>query len=61
MMALPVKTEHEHRQDKCLHLLKILDDKTRRLAHTDGERDFKYECVRCGKLLKIRNGVLMNQ
>lgn len=48
----PVKCEAEHRQDRCLHLLKKLDPK---LAH-----GFRWKCLRpkCGRYLYRKNGVV---
>lgn len=58
-MAMPVKTEAEHRQDQCLHLLKPISDEGKRQLHEDGKRDYEYECVLCGRPLKNLNGTLL--
>jgi hypothetical protein len=58
-MGMPVKTEAEHRQDRCPHLLKTIDADTQQALREFGERDYKYQCVKCGRFLKNLNGVLL--
>lgn len=56
-MGLAVKCEAEYRQDECMHVLEPISDKDRVNLHTDGERDYKYHCVKCGRCLKNLNGI----
>ena len=58
-MALAVRCEAELRQDRCLHVLEGISEEDRQCLHTDGERDYKYHCVKCGAWLKNANGVLL--
>lgn len=58
-MAMPVITEAEHRQFACLHLLEHISEDDIKRMHVDGERDYKFRCVKCGKFLKNINGVVI--
>lgn len=57
-MAMPVKSEHEHRQDRCSHVLEPISEADKKDLHTEGERDYKYRCIKCGKYLKQLSGTL---
>lgn len=46
-----VKTETEHRQDRCLHRLERLDPAK--------ENGFRYRCVLCGRHMLRKNGVVL--
>lgn len=58
-MAAPVKSEDEHRQEECSHVLKFIDAATAKMLHEEGQRDYKYQCVKCNRILKNLNGVLL--
>lgn len=60
-MGLAVKSEGEHRQDRCLHLLERISEDDRKDLHEDGKQDYKYRCVKCGRYLRRLNGVLKFQ
>ncbi len=53
-----VKCEAELRQDRCPHVLKYIDAETAAQLRTPGQRDYKYYCLKCGRYLKTKNGVL---
>lgn len=57
-MATPVKSEREYQQDRCSHVLKAVDPEIAKYLHENGQRDYKYQCVKCGRFLKNLNGVL---
>ena len=49
-MGVAVISEHEHRQFECPHVLEKLDPAK--------EHGFRYRCLKCGKFMLRKNGVM---
>lgn len=58
-MGTAVRCEAELRQDQCSHRLVIMSDADKARLAERGQRDYKYQCVKCGRCLKNLNGVLL--
>lgn len=56
-----VKSEREYEQDRCLHILEPISNEDAGNVNEPNERPYKYHCIKCGRWLKNRNGILTKE